>query len=247
MKSNRVLLFCVGLCLLAAGIEAPAQTVRKMPGRVKYANIPPLTGPQQKEFSEIAAMISQGQDRSRINERWGRFVSEVAKNQDGQVNIDALVNEVMRQATLGNEDDVRNAKEKAGHYNSVKKTLQEEISSSRHAMAEMEKGKQVTVRPKRIEYRPERVAAKPVTAGTQSATVRRTDAAVTLKPITTAPELKTYISDLEGKLQSTGDDAQLAQIDLQNALQNQQQALQTMSNVSKMLHDTAMAVIRKIG
>ena len=247
MKSNRALLFCVGLCLLAAGVEAPAQTVRKMPGRVKYANIPPLTGPQQKEFSGIAAMISQGQDRSRINERWGRFVSEVAKNQDEQVNIDALVNEVMRQATLGNEDNVRNAKEKVGHYNSVKKTLQEEISSSRHAMAEMEKGKQVTVRAKRIEYRPERVAAKPVAAGTQSVTVRRTDAAVTLKPITTPPELKTYISDLEGKLQSAGDDAQLANIDLQNALQNQQQALQTMSNVSKMLHDTAMAVIRKIG
>ncbi len=41
--------------------------------------------------------------------------------------------------------------------------------------------------------------------------------------------------------------AQQANIDLQNALQKQQQTLQTMSNVSKMLHDTAMAVIRKIG
>jgi hypothetical protein len=39
----------------------------------------------------------------------------------------------------------------------------------------------------------------------------------------------------------------MANIDLQNALQKQQQTMQTMSNVSKMLHDTAMAVIRKIG
>ncbi len=52
---------------------------------------------------------------------------------------------------------------------------------------------------------------------------------------------------LEESLSTTGDDAQLAQIDLQNQLQKQQQTLQTMSNVSKMLHDTAMATIRKIG
>ena len=44
-----------------------------------------------------------------------------------------------------------------------------------------------------------------------------------------------------------GDDAQLANVDLQNALQKHQQVLQQMSNVSKMLHDTAMTVVRKIG
>ena len=43
------------------------------------------------------------------------------------------------------------------------------------------------------------------------------------------------------------DDAQLANIDLQNMLQKQQQTLQMMSNISKVLHDTAMALIRKTG
>jgi len=52
---------------------------------------------------------------------------------------------------------------------------------------------------------------------------------------------------LEESLSTSGDDAQLANIDLQNQLQKQQQTIQTMSNVSKMLHDTAMATIRKIG
>ena len=51
----------------------------------------------------------------------------------------------------------------------------------------------------------------------------------------------------DDKLASVGDDAQLANIDLQNTLQQQQQTLQTLSSVSKMLHDTAMATIRKIG
>jgi hypothetical protein len=51
---------------------------------------------------------------------------------------------------------------------------------------------------------------------------------------------------LEEKLSSVGDDAQLANIDLQNSLQKQQQTLQTMSNVSKMLHDTATSIIRNM-
>jgi len=59
--------------------------------------------------------------------------------------------------------------------------------------------------------------------------------------------LQTGLTVLEQKLQTVGDDAQLANIDLQNSLQKQQQTLQTMSNVSKMLHDTAMSVIRNMG
>jgi hypothetical protein len=55
------------------------------------------------------------------------------------------------------------------------------------------------------------------------------------------------IKCLEDKLDIVGDDAQLANVDLQNVLQKQQQTLQMMSNISKLLNDTAMAVIRKIG
>lgn len=60
-------------------------------------------------------------------------------------------------------------------------------------------------------------------------------------------QLESNIEKYESSLQSVGDDAQLANIDLQNRLQKQQQTLQTISKISKMLHDTAMAIIRKIG
>ena len=66
-------------------------------------------------------------------------------------------------------------------------------------------------------------------------------------PLDTRGEIEDYIDGLEQQLATVGDDAQLANIDLQNALQKMQQSLQMMSNVSKMLHDTAMAVIRKLG
>ncbi|MBK7424075.1 MAG: Nif11-like leader peptide family natural product precursor [Propionivibrio sp.] len=44
-----------------------------------------------------------------------------------------------------------------------------------------------------------------------------------------------------------GSDAQLANIDMQNVLQKQQQLIQMVSNVSKTVSDTAMSVSRKIG
>ena len=52
---------------------------------------------------------------------------------------------------------------------------------------------------------------------------------------------------LAAKLQGVGDDAQLANVDLQDVLQKQQKTMEMMSNISKMMHDTAMAIIRKIG
>lgn len=58
--------------------------------------------------------------------------------------------------------------------------------------------------------------------------------------------LEDEIADLERRLQTVGDDSQLANIDLQNALQKQQQTIQMLSNISKLMHDTATGVIRNI-
>ena len=43
-----------------------------------------------------------------------------------------------------------------------------------------------------------------------------------------------------------GSDLQMATLDLQSSLQKKQQTLQMMSNMSKLLHDTAMSIIRKM-
>ena len=55
------------------------------------------------------------------------------------------------------------------------------------------------------------------------------------------------VANLEAELNSEGDDAQLADIDLQNVLLKQQETLQMLSNISKELNDEALAVIRKVG
>ena len=67
------------------------------------------------------------------------------------------------------------------------------------------------------------------------------------EPATTKAQHENALEDYETQLNTVGDDGQLANVDLQNWLQKQQQTMQMMSNISKLLHDTAMAVIRKIG
>lgn len=66
------------------------------------------------------------------------------------------------------------------------------------------------------------------------------------KEIRTMQGMEDYIKTMEDKLNSIGEDAQLANVDLQNALQQQQQTLQMLSNISKVLHDTALAIVRRI-
>jgi len=58
--------------------------------------------------------------------------------------------------------------------------------------------------------------------------------------------LETGLDVLKEKISLMGEDSQLANIDLQNSLQKIQQNLQTLSNFSKVAHDTAMASIRNM-
>jgi len=67
------------------------------------------------------------------------------------------------------------------------------------------------------------------------------------KAVKTVDLLDNEMKRWEERLSTVGDDAQLANVDLQNILQKQQQLLQMLSNISKMVHDTAMTVIRKMG
>jgi hypothetical protein len=50
-----------------------------------------------------------------------------------------------------------------------------------------------------------------------------------------------------GSRPDLGDDSQLANVELQNESQKQQQLIQMLSEINKTVNDTAMAVIRKIG
>jgi len=65
--------------------------------------------------------------------------------------------------------------------------------------------------------------------------------------ITRVEELDAHIADLQIMLASTGEDVQISQLELQNIQQRQQQVMNVLSNLSKALHETSMAILRKIG
>ena len=64
------------------------------------------------------------------------------------------------------------------------------------------------------------------------------------QPVATEEAKKQLLDSVEADLQTVGDDAQLANVDLQNCLQKMQQYLQMYSNISKTLHDGDMNAIR---
>jgi hypothetical protein len=124
---------------------------------------------------------------------------------------------------------------KLGFCNNLKKLLREELDEARQALANF--------------------AARPQAAQAPFATQRFETSFMAGPEVFSEPgpvvegraAVESYIEELEAMLASAGDDGQLANVDLQNALQRRQQALQQETNVSKMTHDVAMAVARNIG
>ena len=140
-----------------------------------------------------------------------------------------LINWVLRETYLESTSDLRLVVDYVRHINEQKKAIREHLTELRTARGKPGKDKLAVSVPKLLP----RVKGKP------SVTI-----SAKLVP---RGELDALIAEWERKLSSADDDQQLANIDLQKALQKQQQTLQTLSNVSKMLHDTAMGIIRKIG
>lgn len=58
--------------------------------------------------------------------------------------------------------------------------------------------------------------------------------------------LEDHIKSIEEELAALGDDTQLATLDLQKVMEEQQRMLQMLSSINKMMYDTAMAIIRNI-
>lgn len=172
----------------------------------------------------------------------------------GQVDPNALVQAVLREAYLQAMEDVRAYAEKVRRFNEQKKAIRKYLGALR------------ALRAKAIASLRERGVNLCKSNQTEIAAIEKTfvdlayayDAGligyelcipeqVPPTEVKGVSELDIEISGWEERLATLGDDAQLANVDLQNILQKQQQTLQMMSNISKMLFDTAQSVIRKMG
>ena len=157
----------------------------------------------QKRTVQSVIKLLKGKNTPAAQREWSSLV-ESFKDSSIPIDINDLIQYVLRQSYMESNRDLQFYAAKVRHMNEQKQAIRDYLQSLR----EMQHG----------------MSSRAV-----------------------LEDLKNAIDAAEEKLKSIGDDAQLANIDLQNTLQKQQQTIQILSNISKVLHDTAMAVIRKIG
>lgn len=175
---------------------------------------------------------------SDLQGRWSEFAGKVA--QTGNIDVNALVQSVLRDSYMENTKDLHFYAQKVKFYNELKKGIRDELTDARKALSHTAGADAESALPSTFDY-------KTLVTGPNADGEVIPPQSGNTDYDQTKEGLETYIKNLEEQLNSVGDDAQLANVDLQNMLQKQQQTMQQMSNISKMLHDTAMAVIRKIG
>ena len=146
-------------------------------------------------------------------------------------NISAVVQTALREAYIETTQDLQTHVDKLRCLNQLKRKLREALVDLYEARASAATGDAISLKVFDFDC------------------VRRANGWVIVETemtVISLAELDSRIAHLETRMGLIGDDAQLANIDLQNVLQQQQQALQTMSNVSRSLHETAMAIIRNM-
>jgi hypothetical protein len=189
----------------------------------------------------VARQLREGASFPDVRRDWARAVAG-SPHED----VDALVQWVLREAYGEQLEDLRAKAAALAERDAAKAALRKELARVR-AATRSRAGGQRGERLGAFEANPE-IASLLETpqVGRTPAQAARTDTtqiAVDLRAYEV--RLRQRLAELGDDLDTIGDDGQLANLELQHALQRQQQLLQMLSNVSKQLHDTAMSVIRR--
>lgn len=183
-----------------------------------------------RQLNSIVSQLRQG-NISVALEDWKGFI--VVNRQPGGQNLDlnALIQWILRESYLATSADLRHTAEKLKYFNDLKKQLRDEIRRARADLGE-----------ERPWPRDRRVVVFRQNFTGAADPVEREE-----KRWVDKQGLSKILEEYDRLLQTVDNDAQLANVDMQSTLQKQQQTLQMMSQISKQLNDTALAVIRNLG
>lgn len=219
MKRTIALFFLLFFCTIAQGADKVPMT--------RGEQIKPQTrAVAPEDIKMLGSMIARGESNEIILGKWKAML--VGAN-DQNLDIIELVQSVMKESYLQQTEDLKQYQEKVQYFNETKKKIRDE----------QDKVRKTIITPGSAPLR-----KMNITVGKGTPTIIFPQNAGMVE---TEQERQDYVRYLEDKLNAVGDDAQLANIDLQNALQKQQQLIQMISQISKLLNDTAMQTIRKIG
>lgn len=215
---NRKGLFFVLAGLMVASLSSVAQKGNQ-----------PFRADQLSELTRIGIMIGKGIPLSEVQNSWKKLVGN-----DKNLNIEIAIKKVIAASKQESQRNIAVLKEKVQFHSMLRKNISTEMSKVRSLLREINQTKDRYINLQRKMY-----ILTPDTRGQVMVIQTGT--------ITTKKEMTQYIDELESQWRLVGTDTQLANIELQNAMQQQQQMLSILPNVTKQLNDSAMSVIRKIG
>ena len=219
MKRTIALFFLLFFCIIAQASDKVTMTTGQ---HIK----PQIRAVVPADIKILGSMIARGESKETILGKWKAML--IGAN-DRNLDVNALVQSVMREAYLQQTDDLKKYKDKVQYFNETKKKIRDEQDKARKAKFTSGSSPLLKIN---------------ITAEKGTSTIISPQNAGIVK---TEQERQDYLRYLQAKLNAVGDDAQLANVDLQNVMQKQQQLLDMISNIGKLLNDTAMETIRKIG
>jgi hypothetical protein len=206
-----------------------------------------------------------------IMARWRNYVAD-CKGTLENVDVTAWVQYVLRQCYLGTTDDLHYFAERQRDFVERKKLLRDYYTKLMDFTAQVDAAaaaKKIDLDLDRLtaatgdKDTKKKDAERQVSSDFQDAYFKENRTAIVRTPeqkslgaqdelpdtippetVTNYKELQDYIKDLDSRINAVGDDAQLANMDLQNVLQRQQQLLDLLTNMSKLFYDTAQGVVR---
>lgn len=187
---------------------------------------PEVTPTEQAQLDAIVASL-RVHDRKKARAQWKTLVA-AHRTRKGSIDVDTLVQWVLREAYLDANADLKDVAAKVAAINAAKKQVREHLQELRDALTES--------------------SGKGAFAFATIVVCKKCEPGETLvKPggtkVLTAAQWTTYADALRAWMETAGEDAQLATVDLQQVLAKEQQTHQMLSNITKMMHDTAKAII----
>lgn len=260
-SSMKKIILCLVLVLLMGfpfWTDARGQDVQKQDVKIKMERLSGALKPSAKQKVVRAAHAIKGQifaSKGKVDVR--AVAASSVKKQFGTLpprDMDALISLVMFELVKSQEQDLKEMANEMQKMNRVKEQQRNYINqlNKRKAAMKDQLKEQIKkgVAPPLVQ---KQVAVQKIQV--QTAKTRSLNIPYTKTPVLPVPkdpvkmsnsEVQTEILAAEARLKILQDMSQLDQLSLQDAMQKQQQMIQTISNVMKTQQDTSQAIIRNI-
>jgi len=211
--------------------KPPLESLNEDLMRISRASLPPNLIPAQKAKIDQVVAALRARREAEAKQAWSEFVGSYIAVPANKQKLASVIDAILREAIVAPEElPGLQGLQELRELQELRKAIRGYLRELRTLAAECKRGAQ-QVQPLVLQRTPD---------GGERAVI---GPARTMN----CKELRSEMERWEAMRDLKSDSAQMAEVDLQEMLQKQQRTLQMMSQISKMLYDTAMSVIRKIG